>query len=233
MTKTKVNILQTADGLDTLYSEKYQQTYHSLHGVLQEARHVFLQGAGVDQKLEKHKNCSVLEIGFGTGFNFFLTAGFAQKQNAELEFVSLEKDLLPSVIFSRLNHDLIENAIFVRQYFQEWRQNLPEKPDPGDYLFEAGKTKLLLKIGNAINAELPESAFDAVYLDAFSPEQNPELWTTNFFKKIIKSMRPNSLLSTYSAKGSVRRALMDAGFEVVKKQGPKGKREMLAGKKAF
>jgi tRNA U34 5-methylaminomethyl-2-thiouridine-forming methyltransferase MnmC len=86
---------------------------------------------------------------------------------------------------------------------------------------------LNLLLGNAEEADLPENFFDAVYLDAFSPNQNPELWTSIFFKHLKPSMKEGAKLSTYSAKGDVRRSLIEVGFEVFKSPGPKGKREML------
>ena len=221
----------TEDGFETIYSDKYRQTYHSRHGVLQEAEHVFLDGAGVKELIVNQKKCNILEVGFGTGFNFFLTAALAKKHNAELNFVTLENNLLSYEIFDSLNHDQIENAVFIRQHFVEWMTSLPENLKNGDYHFEYGKIKLTIKKGDALKAQLNDEKYDAVYLDAFSPEQNPELWTVDFLKKLFNSMRKNALMSTYSAKGSVRRAMQEAGFDVVKKPGPKGKREMLVAMK--
>jgi tRNA U34 5-methylaminomethyl-2-thiouridine-forming methyltransferase MnmC len=66
-----------------------------------------------------------------------------------------------------------------------------------------------------------------VYFDAFNPDLEPDLWTEEVFKKIYHSMNSNSLLTTYSTKGIVKRALKSNGFQVEKKPGPPGKREIL------
>ncbi|MCD4711503.1 MAG: SAM-dependent methyltransferase, partial [Bacteroidales bacterium] len=66
-----------------------------------------------------------------------------------------------------------------------------------------------------------------VYFDAFSPDKQPELWTTDIFDSINKVTDPGAILITYSSKGIVRRALTSCGFEVYKAAGPPGKREMI------
>ncbi len=66
-----MKLIKTEDGLHTIFSTKYNEKYHSKHGVLQEAQHVFINGAEVSKKIKTQKRISILEIGFGTGFNFF------------------------------------------------------------------------------------------------------------------------------------------------------------------
>ncbi|KAA3609893.1 MAG: hypothetical protein D8M58_08385 [Calditrichaeota bacterium] len=227
-----MKILKTADGLDTLYSEKYKQTFHSEHGVLQEANHVFLQGAGVAERLQKKLKTSVLEIGFGTGFNFFLTAQKAAETETRLEFTSIENDLLKYDLFQKLNHSKTASENNLYSPFLEWRDGQPKILPEGKYKIDFGKNIFLkLLIGDAIKVSLPEQEFNAVYLDAFSPDKNLELWTVSFFSKLLLAMKRNGKLSTYSAKGSVRRAMIEAGFEVTKMKGPLGKREILTARK--
>ena len=257
-----MKIQKTADGFDTLFSEEYGQTFHSKHGVLQEAKHLFLKGAGVAERLQKKLPTSVLEIGFGTGFNFFLTASEALACKAKLEFTSVEKELLSYELFCELNHDQLSPESDLRFQFLDWRKSQPENIPTGKYEIGFKKSTvetdsiaktsiqntkiksnksdgidkdeiihLSLIIGNALNISFPKNRFDAVYLDAFSPDTNPELWTKSFFEKLFFAMKPGALLSTYSAKGSVKRAMQKAGFEVIKKAGPIGKREMLTARK--
>ena len=75
--------------------------------------------------------------------------------------------------------------------------------------------------------ELDPEFYDLTYFDAFAPEIQPELWTQEIFEKIYASMRSNGIFVTYSAKGSVRRNLINAGFTVDRIPGPKGKREII------
>lgn len=223
----------TDDGCDTLYSPAYDQTYHSTHGALTEARHVFLEGTGVAARLQQSRATRVLEVGFGTGLNFLLTAHHAQRANAPLHFVSLEKDVLPASLLAGLNHGEALNATALQNALHAWRKTLPATPPPGTYHFSLYKTITLdLLVGDATTTPLPAIGFDAVYLDAFSPDVNPELWTEPFLARLYDALKPGGQLATYSAKGSVRRTLMAAGFAVEKRPGPPGKREMLVGVKA-
>ena len=74
--------------------------------------------------------------------------------------------------------------------------------------------------------------FNLVYFDAFGAEHQPELWTVTVFKKMYDALKINGILVTYSAKGSVRRAMQEVGFTVERLKGPPGKREMLRAVKA-
>jgi tRNA U34 5-methylaminomethyl-2-thiouridine-forming methyltransferase MnmC len=234
-----MKIQKAADGFDTLFSEQYNQTYHSIHGVLQESQHVFLDGAGVETRLKNKKETSILEIGFGTGFNFFLTASKAIENEASLNFTSIENNFLDYNLFSRLNHNQLPNIKKLYDKFLSWRKNQPQNPQPGIYKIDFTNNskpyqiQLNLVIGNAVEVSLPVHKYDAVYLDAFSPDDNPELWTVSFLKKLFLAMNPGAMLSTYSAKGNVRRAMTKAGFEVSKRPGSLGKREMLAARKGW
>ena len=71
------------------------------------------------------------------------------------------------------------------------------------------------------------AAFDLIYFDAFGAQNQPELWTEEIFAKMFQAIKPNGILVTYAAKGSVRRAMQSVGFVVERLPGPPGKREML------
>lgn len=222
-----MKLQKTKDGINTYFSNKYKQTYHSIHGVLQEADHVFLKGSGVFEKIQSKFTIKILEIGFGTGFNFLRTSQIALQYNAIIEYHSYENDLLLFAQFCRLDYSDFELAKPIQDEFISWRQK-NKNPQKKKYLFEFNKNvELNLMLCNAEEAVLPHNYFDAVYHDAFSPLVNSELWTALFFNKILSSMKNGAKLSTYSAKSSVRRSMSEAGFRVEKHHGPKGKREML------
>jgi len=225
-----MKLIKTEDGLDTIFSTKYNETYHSKHGVLQEARHVFLNNSAVSEKMKSQKKVSVLEIGFGTGFNFFLTADKAIEYQTKLVYYAAENDLLNYEEFIKLNHNNLFSSNPVWLNFLAWRK-FSQRIKPGIYKIVFKNIKLFLICSNALNMTLPNNQFDAVYHDAFSPAVNPELWTVSFFKQIMPAIIPGGKFSTYSAKGSVKRALLEAGFKVDKQPGSKGKREMLVATK--
>lgn len=224
--KTSASPVTTADGTDTLFSERYDQTYHSHHGAGTETRHVFLDGSGMAERLAAGKSTRILEVGFGTGLNFLMTAQCALDGRAALDYVALERDLLPADTLAALNHGRRLGAERLQDRLVAWRAELPPTVAPGSYAFSSADLALTLLIGDATEIQLTTD-FDAVYLDAFSPDANPELWTASFLRHLFEALRPGGRLATYSAKGSVRRALAEAGFLVAKRPGPPGKRECV------
>lgn len=222
----------TEDGTDTLFSPEYNQTYHSTFGALTESEHVFLQSSGVAARLQAGKATDILEVGFGTGLNFWLTAQRAKENQARLHYVALEQYLLSTSTLRQLNHDqLPKSAAQVRTAFLGWREQLPAS-DSGRHQWqydEYGQLELIL--GDATQVEIPAHQFHAIYHDAFSPEANPALWTADFFVRLYDRLQPGGTLATYSVKGTVRRALQQVGFQVEKQPGPPGKREILVARR--
>jgi tRNA U34 5-methylaminomethyl-2-thiouridine-forming methyltransferase MnmC len=220
-------IRQTGDGCLTLYHPGYGQTYHSMNGALQEARHVFLQEALVKERLKLGHATRILEVGFGLGLNFILTCQTAMRHSTPIYYVALEADLLSSRQLGQLHYAEELEVPSLGEALLSWRAQFPDRMEEGRYEFRFGElVRLELHLGDARHFKTG-NLFDAVYLDAFSPDQNPELWTESFLKQLAEVMVPGAHLTTYSAKGSVRRALEAAGFRVSKRPGPPGKREML------
>ena len=220
-----MRIVVTADGSKTLFSEEYNQTFHSDRGALAESKHVFLETSAVADRLRRGLPTTVLEVGFGTGFNFFLTADLALQHNARLSYVALEQNLLSSSIISSLSYtDYLVNKELMAAFLEFRKTSDLQK----SLIFEFASVGLELKLGNALNQKLPNQYFDAIYQDAFSPEENPELWSKDFLISLKHSLKPSGKLTTYSVKGEVRRKMTEIGFKVQKLAGPVGgKREIL------
>ena len=225
-------IVATADGSRTLYSERYGQTLHSSHGAAAEARWVFLAGSGVEERLRRGAACHVLEVGFGTGLNFLVTADAARTHGARLRYAALERELPARDVLARLGHrehlrrpelaDELHAALDGVRDGDGWQRPL----DVGDATLE-------LALGEATDTALPAVSVHAVYHDAFSPDANPELWTEAFLARLAAALVPGGALVTYTVAGAVRRALAATGLEVAKRPGPPGgKREMLFARKA-
>ncbi len=220
-------IVKTNDGSYTLFSEKYNQTYHSRHGAISESEHVFLKASGFNDLLHRQKQISILEIGFGCALNFILTAQKALQQNISLFYQSTENDPLKATILSDvINNTFRDRSEFIFS-FLEWYTKVDLESQHINHRYDYGKIKLDIFYGNALDLKTAENQYNAVYLDAFSPENNPELWTEKFFKKLFDVLKPGCKISTYSAKSMVRKNLQNAGFKVQKVPGPPGKREMI------
>jgi tRNA U34 5-methylaminomethyl-2-thiouridine-forming methyltransferase MnmC len=225
---TRPASLVTADGSKTLHSERYAQTFHSDKGALTESKHVFLESSAVAPNLRTGKTQNVLEVGFGTGLNFFLTADVALNHQAVLKYVALEQTLLATSLVQQLGYEThLENKDVLESYLQ-FRESLPDEIAAGKYIFGFKTVGLELLIGEATAQTFEANSFDAIYQDAFSPDSNPELWSETFLTNLYSALKPDGKLTTYSVKGDVRRTLQSVGFKVEKRPGPPGgKREML------
>lgn len=218
------NILRTtADGSHTLFISSLDEHYHSINGAIQESVHVFIR-AGLNQV--QKTNIRVLEIGFGTGLNAFLT--LLEIENAVMErtvtYYTVERYPLGPVITRQLNYaDQAcdeQKILYHTLHVAEWDQQVPVTPH-----FTLCKMN-----ANACDCVFPTS-IDLIYFDAFAPEKQPELWEQNMFNRLYACASTGAIIVTYCAKGEVRRRMQAAGFKMERLPGPPGKRHMLFGRK--
>ncbi|GGG96473.1 hypothetical protein GCM10011416_12820 [Polaribacter pacificus] len=214
----KREIRVTLDGSTTLYLPDWDEQYHSKHGAIQEAEHVFLQ-MGLAACTLQH--ISILEIGFGTGLNCFMTFLAAQKQQLSIDYVGVEAYPVVQEELDLLNYTTLlaaqkHQAVFDRLHSTSWEEKQEISPT-----FSLTKKQLSFK------DITDQNKYDLIYFDAFGAEHQPELWTVSIFEKMFVALKPKGILTTYAAKGSVRRAMQEVGFLVERLPGPPGKREML------
>lgn len=219
-------VVETRDGSRTLRQPE-GEGYKSLAGALTEARSVYLEASGVAARLRAGTPARVLEIGFGTGLLFLVSAALAQSSDAKLDYVGVEQappyaDLLESLGYA----DLLAPSTLPNELVS-WRRSLGARPEAGRHYLTLGGIHLNLHVGDALTFA-PEGTFDAIYHDAFSPRTNPDLWTASFLSALAELLRPGGRLVSFTVAGSVRRALTEAGLSVTKTPGPPGgKREVL------
>jgi tRNA U34 5-methylaminomethyl-2-thiouridine-forming methyltransferase MnmC len=211
--------IATADGSHTLVSDRFGQTYHSVHGALAESRRVFLQ-LGFEFVTEAKTGISVLEMGFGTGLNALLTWLEADHRRLPVRYVTLEAYPISPEDVAALNYDAVLRTDRLRRLHEApWGVDVAL----GEF-FTIRKERTTMEAFIASDGSKP---YDLIYFDAFSPDTQPELWTAEVFSALARKMPSGGVLTTYSAKGSVRRALQAAGFRVEKHPGPPGKREVV------
>ncbi|MDR1730064.1 MAG: tRNA (5-methylaminomethyl-2-thiouridine)(34)-methyltransferase MnmD [Prevotellaceae bacterium] len=211
---------KTADGSHTFFVPELNEHYHSVNGALTESRHVFIN-AGLNQI--EQKEISVLEIGFGTGLNAILTCLEAKSRSIPIHYTGIELYPIDKKWIKMLNFpDEIdmENSVFDYLHDCEWNK---------DARIDAFFT--LHKIKGDLTKMRFNRTFDLIYFDAFAPEKQPEMWSPEIFSHLFNQTNPNGILTTYCAKGSVRRMLQTAGYETERLPGPPGKREMLRARK--
>lgn len=238
-------LITTADGSHSLYVKDLDEHYHSIHGAIQEAQHVFIK-TGIQHLVSQHyKTINILEMGFGTGLNTLLSYLEAEKLNLKLNYTSLEAFPLNAEIVSQLNYvELISASNNETQPFDSALGDA-QHDSSIKIVFQQlhtcdweNKTKLsknfnLLKIKNTLQEIKFTSTFDLIFFDAFGPRVQPEMWTEELFAKIFESTNKNGCLVTYCAKGEVKRTLKKVGFTVETLPGPPRKREMVRGTKQF
>jgi len=207
----------TEDGSHTLYVPEMEESYHSVHGAIQESRYIFLvQGFLTLDKAF----LNILEIGFGTGLNALLTLAEAYKRDIKVRYHSIEKYPLDYEEYSRLNYeDFIEglNPGNLRKMHES----------PWDEAVLINDHFTLLKEKSDLREIKLQGPYDLVYFDAFDPEKQAHLWTEQVFDRISSAVKPGGVLVTYTSKGNVRRALISCKFDVKKVPGPPGKRHIL------
>ncbi|TBW26509.1 tRNA (5-methylaminomethyl-2-thiouridine)(34)-methyltransferase MnmD [Gramella sp. KN1008] len=215
-------IIKTADGSVTIHLPEWNEQYHSKHGAVQEARHVFLK-MGLFRIIEKKKfsELSILEIGFGTGLNAFLTYLEAERLNLNINYTGVEAYPVALEEVKLLNYPEAAQVEHRASFFQKMHEAPWEKPAEISPYFRLNKQQK--KFSEIRDDEL----YDLIYFDAFGARVQPELWTREIFDLMFKALRSGGVLVTYAAKGSVRRAMLASGFQVEKLPGPPGKREML------
>ena len=224
-----LEIITTRDGSRTLYSRQYKQSFHSVHGALTEARHVFLEGSGTEELLKSKQEVRVLEIGFGAGLNWLITAAAARQNRTRLTYTSLDKQIPGAELLSQLGYGELIGAPALATTVGEWRRSFSSDVPHGIYnLPHEHESTLQLCIGEATEESFPDRSYDSIYFDAFDPGANPELWVPEFFGRLHEALRDGGCLATYSVAGHVRRTLTSSGFSVVRRPGPPGKRHVLA-----
>lgn len=218
MSNLKKELLQTDDGSLTIHLPEWNESYHSKHGAIQEAYHVFIKN-GLDFFAER-KEVSILEIGFGTGLNAFITLLESQKRSQNIKYTGIEAFPVTADTYTQLNFDVLLNAKHHKKDFIKLHESEWEKENHISPTFTL--TKHQMKFEDIIF----ESKFDLIYFDAFGYRVQPELWSLAIFQRMFKSLKKEGILTTYACRGLVTKNLKESGFTVQKTQGPIGKREM-------
>lgn len=224
----------TDDQSNTLYSERYGEFYHCRGGAYLKAKHIFLEPVHELEDTIPAQQRKILEVGFGAGLNFFVTADDFVNQGIQLEYTALEHDLLSAELFEQLHYEtLLSNPMVVHEFITA-RKLLPDHPPHSVYQMSIHPNiTLRLLIGNATEIQHEKEYYDWVYLDPFSPAHNPELWSDSFMQCVSDALREGGGLSTYSVNGEVRRVMKRVGLKPEKRPGIPGKREVLVAKKPF
>jgi tRNA U34 5-methylaminomethyl-2-thiouridine-forming methyltransferase MnmC len=216
----KREIITTKDNSKTLLIPEMKETYHSSHGALTEANHIFIKN-GINQFKNSAEPISIFEMGFGTGLNAILTYRFANKNELTINYSCIEK------------YPVSANEMKLLNYPSTLSLTLDEQTALNKMHQSINKTTVFfnnfsfnLVVDDIKNFKPLKHQFDIIYFDAFAPSHQPNLWQKEVLTKMYKSLKPKGFLITYCAQGQFKRDLKAIGFEVVNLPGPPGKREI-------
>nr|WP_225990358.1 tRNA (5-methylaminomethyl-2-thiouridine)(34)-methyltransferase MnmD [Flavobacterium sp. SaA2.13] len=195
-----------------------KETYHSKFGAIQEAYHVFILNG---LTLTQGQPVSILEIGFGTGLNAFITYLESKKSEQVIHYTAIEAFPVPEEEVVQLNYATqlgaeTEQAIFEQMHSCDWEENILI-----DNKFTLYKRKQHFETVDDVNI------YNLIYFDAFGYHAQPELWSADIFKKMFTALKTDGILVTYACRTVIKKAMQEAGFVTEKLPGPPGKREML------
>ena len=199
----------TNDGSTTVYSDCFNQYYHSIFGAKTESEWVFIN-LGLRYAFEIFEDINVFEMGFGTGLNALLTSEVCLESERKIDYTTLEAFPLAEEMINELSFD---STAFHEADWEHWVEI--------NAFFNFFKHKSSLEDYQTSNR------FNLIYYDAFAPSSQPELWTQETFEKVASFISPGGILTTYCSKSYVQRNLRASGFEVERHPGPPRKREVL------
>ncbi len=218
-------VFLTDDGSHSFFSEQFGVSYHSTHGAIQETQHIFID-AGLKNVLQQDlAEIVILELGFGTGLNALMTWIEAEHLRQKIRYITYEMYPLSIEDAEVLNYQTqlhFPADIFRAMHNCSWNECHELSPY---FLFE----KRLASI-ESIDFH---SSIHLIYFDAFAPEIQPQLWEQPIMQKMYDALCVNGVLTTYCAKGKVKRILKEVGFKIEPLPGPPFKREITRAVKAI
>ncbi len=203
----KVKRVRTNDGTDTIFNEKFGETYHSYTGAYEEALKKFTLPTQIQSFVKNQDKVKILDVCFGLGYNSSVFAEIALQNNPKIkiEVLGLEND---SWILKQIPHTEFPTENWT--LFQKMKN------------FEIHSENLDLEIivGDAREtlANLNEK-FDFILFDPFSPKNCPELWEEILLEKITKVSKIGTKLTTYSCNKKFRKSLENLGWKITDVEG--------------
>ena len=218
-----LKLLITEDGSHTVKNLELDETYHSIHGAIQESNLVYIKN-GLEYVIKEVKpdEIKILEVGFGTGLNALLTAVNPATEKINIQYDAIEPHPLPFELTSQLNYPDQLNHSKGKSYLEAlhmapWEERTELTSNFTIHKHQADIQKTILE----------KDHYDVVYFDAFAPNKQPQLWDLDILASIVESIKTARIFVTYSAKGQLKRDLKSLGMTVESLAGPPGKAQVI------
>ncbi|MBC7914824.1 MAG: tRNA (5-methylaminomethyl-2-thiouridine)(34)-methyltransferase MnmD [Pyrinomonadaceae bacterium] len=216
-----MQFVTTADGSKTIFNAEVGENYHSKHGALQESKHVFLK-SGLEFYIERNPKTTlnILEVGFGTGLNFLLSAEYCLQNRLALSYTGIEAYPLSLQMISQTGFESYVSSSVFQNLITNYELSFQSERQINEYCS--------LTIANCKLQDFETlQTFDVLYFDAFAAIHQPEMWTDEALENCCKYLKPGGVFVTYAITGNLKRSMKSLGFEIEKAAGAPGKREML------
>ncbi len=217
-----LEIVITSDGSATLFNAAVGENYHSKHGALQESQHVFVN-SGLQFFIDTFQKTDVdiLEVGFGTGLNFLLSAEKAKAANIRINYTGIEKYPVPLHLLDKTAYgQYIDSAENWQKFLEIYDKSFTENIEYIDGVNLRNHQVDLLDFN-------VEKKFDLIYFDAFAAVHQPEMWSKESIEHTCSFLKDKGIFVTYSVTGELKRNLKSLGFNIQRPAGAAGKREMM------
>jgi tRNA U34 5-methylaminomethyl-2-thiouridine-forming methyltransferase MnmC len=190
---------------------------------LQESQHVFLN-SGLRYFLagEELESVSILEVGFGTGLNFLLSADFCTMREVNLDYVGIEAYPLSEEMIGQTGYEQYIAPQLWGSFTGTYRAAMQQTVGLNGYVGLHVAPLPLMEFQS-------DKQFDVIYFDAFASANQPEMWNEEAIRHTIKYLKPGGVFVTYAITGNLKRMLKALGCKIEKVPGALGKREMLRG----
>lgn len=217
----QLTIVPTADGSNTIYNAEVGEHYHSRHGALQESLHVFVK-SGLQYFLDRNDTTelSILEVGFGTGLNFLLTAYACTDKQIQLNYTGIEAYPVNADMMLQTGYQQYIPGLLWEQFNNTYTAALTGKVEVNN------STQLHIAHTKLLDFKTDEQV-DIIYFDAFAAIHQPEMWNEEAIGHTVSFLKTGGVFVTYAITGNLKRMLKSMGFKVEKAPGAPGKREML------
>lgn len=217
---TVMDIVKTGDGSYTLFHPIVGEHYHSKHGALQESKHVFLQ-SGLEYLLQQSNPASVrlLEVGFGTGLNYLITADYCLKHALKLDYTGIERYPLSEEIILKTGNLKHVSKEVADNFLDRYKHTKKHRT-------EMKHGSLFIDLSD-VNDFTTEEPIDLIYYDAFAAVHQPEMWSFETLNHVCSNLKSGGVFVTYAITGNLKRVMKSLDFSIEKAPGAPGKREML------
>jgi tRNA U34 5-methylaminomethyl-2-thiouridine-forming methyltransferase MnmC len=217
----QLQLVTTADGSKTIYNPTVGENYHSKHGALQESKHVFLK-SGLEYYLQKTESqeVKILEVGFGTGLNFLLSANYCTEHNVKLLYVGIEAYPISIDLMQQTGYSAFASKNLYQQFLENYALGF-------NRAFPVNDCCQLEIVHGKLQHFESDHLFDVVYFDAFAAIHQPDMWSQESLERCCRHLRKDGVFVTYAITGNLKRIMKGLGFDIEKAPGAPGKREML------